>query len=351
MQKMKLCVLFGGVSSEHEISLLSAASVLEGLSGDRYDILPVGITRAGEWYYCPGLSGEELSGGAWEKREEKYACTFSSNRARVGIFLLEGAKLLETDVVFPVLHGENGEDGRIQGMLELAGVPFVGPGCRASAMAMDKAVTKLVAAVTGVRQADWILVTAREGADAEIIEKVEKRFSYPVFVKPAGTGSSVGTSKAKNRAELESGIAEALRYGGRALVEEFIDGREVEVAVLGNSAPEASVCGEILPSREFYSYESKYVDNSSEIIIPARIDDETSGLICEYAKKIYLALGCKCMSRVDFFVTRSSGEVVFNEINTIPGFTSISMYAKLFDACGIPFSELLDKIIECAMEG
>ncbi len=351
MQKIKICVLFGGISSEHEISLLSAASVISGLSGGRYDILPVGITRAGEWYYCPELSENELLENTWEKRAERYACAFSSNRASAGVFLLESAKLLKADVVFPVLHGENGEDGRVQGMLELAGVPFVGPGCEASAIAMDKSATKLVAATTGVRQADWVLVTSEEGTGADITEKIEKRFSYPVFVKPAGTGSSVGTSKAKSRAELESGLTEALKYGGKALVEEFIDGREIEVAVLGNSAPEASVCGEILPSREFYSYESKYVDNSSEIIIPARIDDETSARICEYAKKIYLALGCKCMSRVDFFVTRKSGEIVFNEINTIPGFTSISMYAKLFDACGIPFSELLDKIIEFALEG
>ena len=214
---------------------------------------------------------------------------------------------------------------------------------------MDKSITKLIAATTGVRQADWVLVTDKNYGD-EIINKIESKFSYPVFIKPAGTGSSVGTHKAKDREELIAGLFDALVYGGKVLVEEFIPAREIETAVLGNNDPVVSVCGEVIPSREFYSYESKYTDNTSETPIPADIPAEIAEQIRKYAREIYLALGCRGLSRVDFFINRETGEIVFNEINTIPGFTSISMYAKLFAACGIAFTELLDRIIALALE-
>lgn len=349
MKKINLCVLFGGASSEHEISLLSAASVLRGLDREKYNVFCVGITRDGQWFYLPAVDADEVEKNTWGERE-RFLCTLSVNRAKRGIVCFENGLFIEVDALFPVLHGENGEDGRVQGACELAGIPCIGPGCAASAVSMDKSLTKLVAATTGVRQADWVLVTKKNFGDG-IIAEIEEKFTYPVFIKPAGTGSSVGTSKAKTRDELIKGIEEALPYGGKVLVEEFINAREIETAALGNEDPVISVCGEVVASREFYSYESKYVDNTSEIIIPAHLPDETSERIRDWAKKIYLALGCRGLSRVDFFVDKTTGEIVFNEINTIPGFTSISMYAKLFNACGIGFSELLDKIIAFALEG
>ena len=348
MSKTNLCVLFGGASSEHEVSRVSAASVTRGLDSEKYSVFHIGITKSGEWFFCPDISPDEIESGEWETRSEKYPCTFSVNRAFKGIVLLDRAEKFKIDVVFPVLHGENGEDGRVQGMLELAGVPCVGPGCLSSAVCMDKSVTKLIAATVGVRQADWVLATAKNFDEA--VKKTEERFKYPVFIKPAGTGSSVGASKAKTREELVSGIRDALKYDKKVLVEEYINAREIETAVLGNDAPEVSVCGEIIPSREFYTYESKYIDNTSETIIPAPISAETSEKIRAYAKKIYGALGCRGLSRVDFFVEKRTGDVLFNEINTIPGFTSISMYAKLFEACGIKFPELLDRLIAFAAE-
>lgn len=349
MKKTNLCILFGAASSEHEISLLSASSVIAGLDKDKYNITKIGITREGDWYYLPEVTPEEIKSGEWLSLPKKL-CTFSVNRSKKGIVLLDENGFIPVDVVFPVIHGENGEDGRVQGICELAGIPCVGPGCAASACSMDKSITKLIAATTGVRQADWVLVTDINYGD-EIINKIENKFSYPVFIKPAGTGSSVGTHKAKCREELISGLRDALAYGGKVLVEEFIPAREIETAVLGNSDPVVSVCGEVIPSREFYTYESKYTDNTSETPIPADIPAETAEEIRKYARKIYLALGCRGLSRVDFFLHRETGEIVFNEINTIPGFTSISMYAKLFAACGIEFTELLDRIIAFASEG
>ena len=255
------------------------------------------------------------------------------------------------DVAFPVLHGANGEDGAIQGLLQIAGIPYVGPHIAASAACMDKCMTKLVADQAGVRQAAWILVTraAYDHNVDSVVETVETKFTYPVFVKPAGTGSSVGVSKARDREGLIQALEAALIYDKKVLVEEFIDGQEVECAVLGNETPMASVCGEIVSGADFYDYEAKYVSDCSQLYIPARIDDAVAEQVRETAVKIYEALGCCGLSRVDFFV-KKDGEVVFNEINTIPGFTSISMYPKLFEASGIPYPELIDKLLELAME-
>ena len=255
------------------------------------------------------------------------------------------------DVVFPVLHGENGEDGTIQGLLQLAGIPYVGPHVAASAVAMDKTLTKLVADNAGIPQAAWQLVR-RGSLDTRLestLDALEKRFVYPMFVKPAGTGSSVGVSKAKSRQALAEALEEASKFDDKVLVEEFICGKEIEVAVMGNESPVASVCGEIDSGVEFYDYDAKYITDTSVAYIPARISEEASEQVRDMAVKVYRAIGCQGLSRVDFFVT-DEGKVVFNEINTIPGFTSISMYPKLFGASGIPYGQLIDQLLELALE-
>ncbi|MBR5542747.1 MAG: D-alanine--D-alanine ligase [Oscillospiraceae bacterium] len=348
MKKINLALLFGGASPEYEISLKSAAAVYRGICKEKYNITLVGITRDGEWYCLPEISAEKIEDGTW-LCEKKVACTFSVNRAFSGI-ICDGGEKIDADVVFPVMHGENAEDGRIQGMCELAGVPCVGPGLAASAISMDKSLTKLIVEKTGIRQAEWVLATKKNFEDRTVIDEVEKKLPYPVFVKPTGTGSSVGASKASSREELKETLSEALRYGGRALVEEFIPAREIETAVLGNDDAIVSVCGEVLSATETYSYESKYNNSASKTVIPADIPQDVSDEIRRAAKTIYHAIGCRGLSRVDFFINKNTGEIVFNEINTIPGFTSISMYAKLLAACGMEFSELLDRIIACALE-
>jgi len=349
MSKTRLAVLFGGASSEYEISLRSAASVLAGLDRARYDLTVVGITKSGEWYLLDAVDVSEIEKNSWQTPSLK-ECSLSLSRKSGGIYVFETGETIPVDVIFPVMHGENAEDGRLQGACELAGIPCVGPGCASSAVSMDKSLTKLVAATTGVRQADWVCVTSHGYDAGKTASEIEKKFSYPVFVKPAGTGSSVGAAKASDREELRAALEDALRYGGKALVEEFIPAREIETAVLGNEDAEVSVCGEVLSATETYSYESKYLNSASKTVIPADLAPEVSEKIREYAKKIYHALGARGLSRVDFFIHKETGEIIFNEINTIPGFTSISMYAKLFAACGVGFSDLLDRIIAAALD-
>ena len=256
------------------------------------------------------------------------------------------------DVVFPVLHGENGEDGAMQGLLQLAGIPYVGPHVSASAVAMDKTLTKLVIDQAGVTQAAWQLVRTRDlgGHMDSILDKLEAQFQYPMFVKPAGTGSSVGVSKAADREGLRAALVGAGSFDEKILVEEFICGREVEVAVLGNDSPVASICGEIDSGADFYDYNAKYITDTSVAYIPARIPDDVAEQVRDLAVKVYRAIGCQGLSRVDFFVTYADSRVVFNEINTLPGFTSISMYPKLFAASGIPGGQLIDELLRLAME-
>ncbi len=353
MKKLSVCVLFGGVSPEHEISLRSAESVLRHMDPEKYNIFPVGITREGNWVLFGGTDYGMLPAGTWLDCPENRRAALSPVRGQ-GLLSFEGDCVVREriDVAFPVLHGENGEDGSIQGLLQLAGIPYVGPHVAASATAMDKTLTKLVADHAGVRQAAWQLVLRRDlerNPDA-VLDAVEKRFSYPVFVKPAGTGSSVGVSKARDRRRLLEALHKAAEYDRKVLVEEFIDGREVEVAVLGNGTPAASTCGEIDAGAEFYDYKAKYVSNSSRLYIPARISDRAAETVRETAVKIYEAMGCRGLSRVDFFVAGEDETVIFNEINTIPGFTSISMYPKLFEASGIAYGDLIDQLIQLAME-
>ncbi|MDD6644436.1 MAG: D-alanine--D-alanine ligase [Firmicutes bacterium] len=353
MKKLSVCVLFGGMSPEHEVSLRSAESVLNHLNQEKYNVFPVGITKSGDWVLYGGKDYSKLPSGEWLHCEANRRAAISPVRGQ-GLLSFEGDCVVREriDVVFPVLHGENGEDGAMQGLLQLAGIPYVGPNVAASAACMDKTLTKLVVDCAGIRQAAWQLVTAQELAvNAEgVLDAAEARFAYPVFVKPAGTGSSVGVSKAKNREALLTALQNAAKFDRKILIEEFINGREVEVAVLGNDAPAASICGEIDSGTEFYDYDAKYISDCARLYIPARIDEQTAEDVRDTAIRAYQALGCRGLSRVDFFVTYDKNEIVFNEINTIPGFTSISMYPKLFAASGIPYSELLDRLIELATE-
>ena len=353
MGKLNVCVLFGGISPEHKVSLRSAASVLQNLNPEKYNIMPVGITQEGDWILYGGSDYTLLPDEKWLEHPDNRKAAISPIRGQ-GLLCFEGDCVVrqQVDVVFPVLHGENGEDGAMQGLLQMAGIPYVGPHVAESAVSMDKTLTKLVADKANVPQAAWELIRASELPTRmeQILEKIEGRFSYPVFVKPAGTGSSVGVSKAADREQLRQALHTAGDYDEKILVEEFIHGREVEVAVLGNDNPMASVCGEIDSGAEFYDYDAKYITDTSVAYIPARIPEEVAEQVREEAVKIYRAIGCKGLSRVDFFVTYEENRVVFNEINTLPGFTSISMYPKLFAASGIPYDELLDQLLKLALE-
>ena len=353
MKKQNVCVLFGGMSPEHAVSLRSAESVLNNLDPEKYDIFPVGITEEGRWFLFGGSDYSMLPGGAWENCPENLPVAISPVRGD-GLLCFDGdtVRRQQIDVVFPVLHGENGEDGAMQGLLKIAGIPYVGPHVSASAVAMDKTLTKLVVDQLGQTQAAWQLVRRGElqHRPEQILEQLEHRFAYPMFVKPAGTGSSVGVSKASDRAALEKALHTAAAFDEKVLVEEFIRGREVEVAVMGNDSPVASICGEIDSGADFYDYEAKYITDTSVAYIPARIDEEVAERVRDAAVKIYGAIGCRGLSRVDFFVTYDDQRVVFNEINTLPGFTSISMYPKLFEASGVPYGQLLDELLRLAVE-
>ena len=353
MKKLSVCILFGGMSPEHEVSLRSAESVLNNIDKSKYNVFPVGITKEGNWILFGGKDYSMLPSGEWLHHPENRRAAISPVRGQ-GLLNFEGDCVVREriDVVFPVLHGENGEDGAMQGLLKLAGIPYVGPHVAASAVAMDKTLTKLVADQAQVPQAAWQLVRRNDLGNrmTATVELLESRFRYPMFVKPAGTGSSVGVSKAADRDALRKALDAAAAFDDKVLVEEFIHGREIEVAVMGNGNPVASICGEIDSGAEFYDYEAKYVTDTSVAYVPARIPEDIQEQVRESAVKVYKAIGCKGLSRVDFFVTYEGNRVVFNEINTLPGFTSISMYPKLFAASGIPYPELIDSLLELAME-
>ena len=353
MKKLSVCVLFGGISPEHEVSLRSAEFVLNSLDPEKFNVFPVGITKNGDWILYTGTDYSLLPTGEWKDYPENRRAAISPVRGQ-GLLSFEGDCVVREwiDVVYPVLHGENGEDGAKQGLLQMAGIPYVGPHVAASAVAMDKTLTKLVVDQAGIRQAAWMLVRSSD-VDMRlewVMDQVEKKFSYPVFVKPAGTGSSVGVSKASDRNALKDALLKAGTYDAKILVEEFISGREVEVAVMGNESPVASICGEIDSGAEFYDYDAKYVTDTSVAYIPARIPEEVSEQVRDAAVRIYSAIGCQGLSRVVFFVTYEGNEVVFNEINTLPGFTSISMFPKLFAASGIPAQQLVEELLKLAME-
>jgi len=348
-----LLILFGGQSSEHVVSRISTASVFPNIDREEFEISVVGITKNGEWFLTEA-EPEEIASGEWEKRADNLPAFLSPNRMFGGLQVLEDGELTSrpVDCVFPIMHGEMCEDGALQGLLEMCGIPYVGPNISASACSMDKAITKLVAATAGVRQAKYSIVTSGD-IDNDIdaaAAAVEENFAgeYPLFVKPASAGSSVGVSKAHNNAELKEALVKAKQVCRKILVEETIVGREVEVAVLGNEDATASVVGEVLSANDFYDYEAKYENSASRTVIPAEISAEASQKLREAAVRIYKALGCAVLSRVDFFLLED-GNIVFNEINTLPGFTSISMYPKLCEASGTPYRELLTKLCDYAI--
>ena len=353
MKKLSVCILFGGISPEHEVSLRSAESVLNNIDKEKYNIFPVGITKEGDWILFGGEDYSMLPNGSWKNHPDNRRAAISPVRGQ-GLLSFEGDCVVREriDVVFPVLHGENGEDGAMQGLLQMAGIPYVGPHVAASAVAMDKTLTKLVVDHAGVPQAAWKLVRRNELRNhmENTLTDLEKRFDYPMFVKPAGTGSSVGVSKAADRDALRKALEFAAKYDDKILVEEFIHGREIEVAVMGNENPVASIAGEIDSGADFYDYDAKYVTDTSVAYIPARIPEDVEEIVREAAVKVYSAIGCQGLSRVDFFVTYEENRVVFNEINTLPGFTSISMYPKLFAASGIEYTDLIDELLKLAME-
>jgi D-alanine-D-alanine ligase len=343
-KKLHVAVLFGGRSGEHEVSLMSARSVLSVLDPEKYEVTQIGITHEGKW-----LTGEDVLG----KFENGKLSGLSS-------FILspdpskttpETSSLI--DVFFPVLHGTFGEDGTLQGLFELADVAYVGAGVVGSSVGMDKGVFKDVMVANKIPVVDMMLVLRAEiESDMNsLIERAEKISEYPLFTKPANLGSSVGVTKCSNRSDLQEGLMEAAAFDRRVLIQKGIrNAREIEVSVLGNDNPVASVCGEVLPSREFYSYESKYIDGTSGLIIPAPLPEDVSQCVRDYAVRAYKAIDCAGMARVDFFVEKDTNRVYLNELNSIPGFTKISMYPKLWEASGLPYPKLVDRLIELAME-
>jgi D-alanine-D-alanine ligase len=356
LKKLRVAVLFGGRSGEHDVSLMSARSVLAALDAKRYEVIQIGITLDGDW--LTGVNTLE----AFEKGNTKDLDRVvpPSEPSHQSLYIVRSTKMgdkLETlagvDVFFPVLHGPFGEDGTLQGLLELADVAYVGAGVAGSSVGMDKGIFKDVMRANGIPIVESLLVLRSEiEKDINaVIEKVEKMGAYPFFAKPANLGSSVGISKCNSRSDLGEGLMEASRYDRRVVIERGVGNvREIEVSVLGNEDPQTSVCGEVLPSREFYSYESKYVDGTSGLIIPSQLSGEVTDKIREYAVRAYKAIDCAGMARADFFFDNDLNKIYLNELNTIPGFTSISMYPKLWQASGLTYPQLVDRLIELALE-
>lgn len=349
----KALIIFGGASSEHFVSCVSASYVISHIPTDKYDVVTVGITRDGEWYLYEG-DVSLLPEDKWLESGKITKAVLSPDRKDKSLIVFRENKVekIKIDVAFPVLHGKNGEDGTIQGLFELSGIPYVGSDCCSSACCMDKAITNTLADSAEIAQAKWLSCIKEEYQSIKdgFLKKAEEYLGYPIFVKPANAGSSVGVSKAVDRASLEKAMETAFNEDRKVVLEEFIDGFEVECAVLGNSDAQAMTVGQIKPANEFYDYEAKYENDNSELYIPAHIPEETIEEVRRTAVRVYKELGCSGLSRVDFFVTKKDGRVVFNEINTIPGFTPISMYAKLCEYSGISYSQLVDRLLMLAQE-
>ena len=352
----KLCVvvLFGGMSSEHGVSRVSAGTFVDNLDRARYDVLTVGITREGRWL-CTEATAAQMADGSWEELAGNMACVISPDRADHGMILFtpEGhVEKVHVDVVIPVLHGLWGEDGTVQGLLELAGIPYVGCGVLASAVCMDKAVANALFEANGVPHTRWLAADRWEiESDLEgVCEGVEKKLGWPVFVKPANAGSSVGISKVSSRDELKKAIDLALENDRKVVFEAFVDGQEVECAVIGSDPAVATRPGEILAGAEFYTYDDKYKNGVSQTVIPAHLPEAKLDEVKTYAAMAYTALGCEGLARCDFFVEKDTGRVLINEINTFHGFTPISMYPKLMEHEGIPVPALIDRLIALALE-
>jgi D-alanine-D-alanine ligase len=347
-KRLRIGVLFGGRSGEHEVSLASAASVIRGLDPDKYEILPIGITKEGHW-----LIGSGAQKMLPEVLRTGQRVTMSADPTDAALVRLDGSGGGQRiDVVFPVMHGTFGEDGTIQGLLDLAGLPFVGAGVLGSAIAMDKDVAKKLLQAAKIPVVPWVSVRRDEWERNEniITHQIEKEFPYPLFVKPATLGSSVGMSKVHSRQELAPALNLASEFAMKILVERAVNAREIEVSVLGNHDPQASVPGEIVPHREFYDYAAKYLEEGTRLLIPADLKPVQVKKFQHLAVLAFRALELSGMARVDFFLGKEGGKTYLNEVNTIPGFTSISMYPKLWEASGIPFAQLIDRLIELALE-
>jgi len=356
-RKLRVAVLFGGRSGEHDVSLMSARSVVSALDPARYEVVQVGITLDGNW-----LTGdnalEAFEKGDTSRLDRVIPPTDPASRQRLSV--LRETKMgekLETfaaiDVFFPVLHGPFGEDGTIQGLFEMADAAYVGAGVTGSSVGMDKGIFKDIMRANNIPQVPSVLVLRGdiENNIESVIQKAEALGEYPLFTKPANLGSSVGIAKCTSRSDLTEGLMDAARFDRRIVIEAGVKNvREIEVSVLGNENPQTSVCGEVLPSREFYSYESKYVDGTSGLEIPAKLPDDVAAQICEYAIRAYKAIDCAGMARADFFIEKDTNKIYLNELNTLPGFTSISMYPKLWKASGLTYAQLVDRLIELALE-
>lgn len=352
MSKIKLAVIFGGMSTEHDVSIVSGTSIIKNLNQEKYEIYPIYINKQGNWHkYLKNINeiGDiEVGNQIKEIQQLENPITY----------------LKQMDCIFPVLHGLYGEDGTIQGLFELLKIPYVGCKVLASSLSMDKAYTKIIFEKVGLKQAPYIYIRADKGKYhyikkdfteeictlEQVSQKIEEKLKYPMFIKPSNSGSSVGIRKAKNTKELQEAIEYARKYDKKILIEQGIDGREVECAVLGNEEPIASCVGEVLSAEEFYSFDSKYKNQQSRTQIPANLSKEITEEIRNQAIKVFKAVNGSGLSRVDFFIEKGTNQVIINEINTMPGFTQISMYPKLFEASGILCPQLLDKIIELAME-
>ena len=349
-KKIRVGILFGGKSAEHEISLLSAKNVADAIDREKYDVTLIGIDKSGKWMlpnqsqYLLNASDPKLI--KLNTAEEKNVALVPQSGGAITDLSIQG-KDSSIDVVFPILHGPFGEDGTVQGLLKLADVPFVGAGVLGSAVGMDKEIMKRLLRDAGIPIGKFL---AFKRKDAVSFEEVSRELGLPFFVKPANLGSSVGVSKVKGEEDFETAIEEAFRFDSKILIEEFIDGREIECAVLGNDNPVASGVGEIIPTHEFYSYDAKYIDESGAATeIPAKIPTETVDRVREFAVRTFKALSCEGLGRVDCFL-KADGTIVVNEINTMPGFTKISMYPKLWAAAGISYPALIDKLIQLAIE-
>jgi D-alanine-D-alanine ligase len=368
-RKIRLALLYGGRSAEHQVSVVSARSVIEALDPERFEVVPIGITRDGSWVLpdtppaelvAPdgGLPEVDAAGTALALRPEQRSAAFAAaspapgDGGSGGVLSSPPVNSPTIDVVFPILHGPYGEDGTVQGLFELADLPYVGAGVLASALAMDKAMAKVVFAQAGLPQVPFLLVREADWrADPErVAAEVAERFTFPVFVKPSRLGSSIGITKVKIPADLPAALETAYAHDAKALVEQGVAARELECGVLGNEHPETSLVGEVVPGNEFYDFEAKYLDESLQLLIPAPVPDQVAGRVRELAVSAFKALDCEGFARVDFFYQEASGEVLLNEVNTIPGFTPKSMFPLLWSASGLSYPDLVARLVELAVE-
>ncbi len=341
MSKLDVCVIFGGKSTEHDVSVISGTNIINNIDRDLFNVHMIYITRDGRWKLCEGSP---------DNPKKDCAILPDASKKAIVVFDGEGINEIKIDAVFLILHGKNGEDGTIQGLLDLAEIPYTGCGVLSSALCMDKAMAKFVFDAYGIPQVDWLLFTPAD-SDEEILNKTNAKFTYPVFVKPSNAGSSFGTAKVNKAEELVSAVREAFNHDGKVLVEAFINAREIECAVMGNGDPKGAALGEIVVrTNDFYDFEAKYGGDGCDLLVPAPVDKETEEKIREYAIKAYKAADCKGFSRVDFFMSKDDGKIYLNEINTLPGFTGGSLFPITWEKTGSPVKNTITSLINLALE-